>query len=273
MIRRLVVAAALAGIVLPLSRDGAVAQEDFRASDPGRPLRVEDAIPLKLREWEVEFGFRGVAAEQGSGALGAFELKSGLFRNAQIGFEVEAGVQGQTDGTASGIEGVEGHVLYQLGRETPGLPAVALRAEVGTPGTGSLGRTGWSTEGKAIATRSFGRVRVHGNGGYGVMRSVDGGDYWTMGLGFDYPLGLFSRALLGALSAEIPVSEGRSRVWLEVGSRWQISNANVFDVGLSTRLDGWDQGNANIEMVFGLSRVFGVPGFTRAPAYPNPTIR
>lgn len=268
----------VAGWIVVLGGPGSVrtaaAQEDFRASDPGRPLRVEDANPLKLREWEVEFGFRGAAREQGSAALGVVELKSGLFRNAHVGIEIEGGVEGEEAGTtSSGIEAVHGHVLYQLGRETPSRPAFAIRGEVGTPGTGSLGRDTWSTEAMAIATRSFGRFRVHGNGGYGVMGDGDGGDFWTMGLGFDYPLGLFSRAILGALSAEIPVDAGPSRVWLEVGSRWQISNANVFDVGLSTRLDQWDQGNANIELVIGLSRVFGVPAFTRAPPYPNPTIR
>ncbi|MDX1395303.1 MAG: hypothetical protein R3195_12980 [Gemmatimonadota bacterium] len=249
------------------------AQEDFRASDPGRPLRVEDAIPLKLREWEVEFGFRGAAREEESGAGLVAELKTGLFRNAHVGLEIESGVEDEPDaGSVSGIEALHAHALVQLGRETPGLPAVALRAEVATPGTGTLGREGWGGEGVAIGTRSFGRWRVHGNGGYGVLEDADGGDYWTVGLGFDYPLGLFSRAILGAVSAEIPVSEGRSRVWLEAGSRWQLSNSNVLDVGLSTRLDQWEAGNANVELIVGFSRVFGIPWLTRAPVYPNPTI-
>ncbi|MDH3734705.1 MAG: hypothetical protein OEU54_14350, partial [Gemmatimonadota bacterium] len=157
--------------------------------------------------------------------------------------------------------------------ETPSFPAFALRAEAGTPGTGSLGREDWSTTIEGLLTRSFGRTRIHLNGGYGVLSAVDGGDFWTAGIGLDYPLGLFSRAILGALSAEIPVDAGRSRVWLEAGSRWQISNKSVLDIGLSTRLDEWDAGNANIELIIGLSRVFGVAGLTRAPPYPNPTIR
>lgn len=248
------------------------AQEDFRASDPGRPLRVEDAIPLKLREWEVEIGFRAAGREAGSAALGGFELKTGLFRNAQVGVAVEGGVEDRGE-AAGGLESVHANVLVQLGRETPSMPAVGLRAEVGTPGAGPLGHEAWSASASAVATRSLGRLRLHGNGGFGVMGDADGGDYWAVGLGFDYPIGLFSRAILGAVSAEIPTGEGRSRVWLEVGSRWQISNWSVFDVGISTRLDEWEAGNANVELVVGLSRVFGIAGLTRVPAWPSPTIR
>jgi hypothetical protein len=249
------------------------AQEDFRSSDPGRPLRVEDAIPLKLREWEFELGLRTAAREEGSSLGGVFELKSGLFRNGHVGVEIEAGVVDIEGGTASGIEAVHGHALIQLARETPSLPAFAVRAEAGTPGTGSIGRSDWAAGALAIATRSIGRGRVHANGGYGVLSQADGGDFWDLGVGFDYPIGLFSRAILGALSAEIPVDAGVTRVWLEVGSRWQISNLNVLDVGLSTRLDQWNDGNANIELVVGISRIFGFAGLTKVAPYPNPTLR
>ena len=66
-------------------------------------------------------------------------------------------------------------------------------------------------------TRSFGRVRLHGNGGYTAASQADGGDYWRVGLGSDYPLGLFSRALLADVYVEIPTSQARSRVWVEGG--------------------------------------------------------
>lgn len=259
-------------IALSMIPSSLIAQEDFRASDPGRPLRVDDAIPLKLREWEIAIGLRGAAREAGSAALGALELEAGLFRNAQVGIEVEGGVEDRGD-AAAGLESIHGHVLYQIGRETPGLPAVALRAGIGTPGAGSIGHDAWSASAAAVATRSFGRFRVHLNGGYGVMGDADGGDYWDLGVGFDYPIGLFSRAILGAVSAEIPTGEGRSRVWAEIGSRWQISNWSVLDVGLSTRLDQWEAGNANVELVVGLSRVFGIAGLLRVPPWPDPTIR
>ena len=264
---------ALSSLVVGAGAASAV-QEDFRSSDPGRPLRVEDAVPLKLREWELELGLRTAPREQGSSLGGVFELKAGLFRNAHVGMEVEAGVVDIADGgSASGIEALHGHALVQLARETPTLPAFALRAEVGTPGTGSIGRAEWGAGATAIATRSFGRARVHLNGGYGVLSRADGGDVWDVGVGFDYPVGLFSRAILGALSSEIPVDSGPSRVWLEVGTRWQVSNLSVIDVGLSTRLDQWNDGNANVELIVGLSRIFAFRGLTRVGPYPNPTLR
>ena len=41
------------------------AQEDFRAADADRPIRVEDAYPVKLYEWEWELGSSSTAAEGG----------------------------------------------------------------------------------------------------------------------------------------------------------------------------------------------------------------
>ena len=88
---RLVAGAAISLLVhaAPLA-----AQEDFMSADLERPLLVEDAFPLKFREWEVELGLRGGPAETGSGLLGIAELKSGLFLNGEVGLEIEAGVQG-----------------------------------------------------------------------------------------------------------------------------------------------------------------------------------
>lgn len=272
----------VAALMAPGSPSPASAQEDFRAADVDRPIHVEDANPLKFREWEVELGTRGSMREHMSALIGVFELKAGLFRNAQVGFEMEAGLEGEGPGdgagdgdrgTATGIEAFEAHVLYQLARETPALPAFAVRLDVGTPGVGDIGHDDFSAAVKGVATRSFGRLRIHGNGGYGVMSDADGDDFWKLGLGFDYPIGLFSKAILGDVYAEVPVSSGRSRVWVELGTRWQVSNWTVFDLGLATRLDQWDAGNANVEVIVGVSRVFGWSGLTRVPPYPHPSIR
>jgi len=271
-------AAALVGAIIPGGLEGAAvhlaAQEDFRSADADRPILVEDAIPLKFREWEIELGARGTVSEGEDGLLGIVELKTGLFRNAQVGLELETGIEGRGAGAdaAGGVEALGLHALYAIRRETETLPAFAVRADVKTPGVGALGHDDWSAGIKGIATRSFGRARLHGNGGYMVSSEADGGDYWRLGLGFDFPVGLFSKAVLGDVYAEIPTSEGRSRVWAEVGTRWQVSNWSVLDLGLATRIDGWEDGNANIELVVGLSRVFGIAGLTRVPPYPDPSI-
>lgn len=250
-----------------------VAQEDFRAAELDRPTRVEDAYPIKFREWEFQSGLRGSLGEGDRGLLGLLEFKTGLFRNGQMGVEIEGGVERPSgDGTGGGIESASAHLLYGLARETVSLPGVAVRLDASTPGAGAIGHDDWQFGATGIATRSLGRLRVHGNGGYRLAGEADGGDYFRFGLGADYPLGLFSRAILADLYLEAPVSAGRARVWAEIGTRLQVSNWSVLDLGLATRLDEWDEGNANIEIVVGVSRAFGIPGLTRVPPYPNPTI-
>jgi hypothetical protein len=78
--------------------------------------------------------------------------------------------------------------------------------------------------------------------------------------------------LVADVYTEIPASGGRSRLWLEVGARVQISNTSVLDLGLASRADEWRQG-ANVELVLGLSRTFGIRSLTRVPAMPPPEIR
>jgi hypothetical protein len=109
------------------------------------------------------------------------------------------------------------------------------------------------------------------NGGYVAASAADGGDYWRLGLAFDYPIGLFSKALMGGIYSEVPTSSGRARVWAELGMRWQVSNVSVVDFGIASRLDEWEAGNANLELILGLSRVFGLAGQVAVPAA-NPRI-
>ena len=249
------------------------AQEDFRAAELDRPTRVEDAYPIKFREWEFQSGLRGSLGEGDRGLLGLLEFKTGLFRNGQMGVELEGGVErSSAHGTGGGIESAAAHVLYGLARETVSLPAVAVRLDASTPGAGAIAHDDWQFGVTGIATRSLGRLRLHGNGGYRMAGEADGGDYWRFGFGADYPLGLFSRAILADLYVEVPVSAGRARVWAEIGTRFQVGNWSVLDFGLATRLDEWDEGNANVEIVIGVSRSFGIPGLMRVPPYPNPTI-
>jgi hypothetical protein len=168
IVRRIGIAVPAAWVLgtFPGQARPAVAQEDFRASDPGRPTRVEDATPLKFREWETELGLAAAAREEGSSLGGLFELKAGLLRNTQVGVELEGGLKGDGTGeTDTGLDAVHAHVLHQLGRETRSLPAIALRGEIGTPGVGAIGRAPGGTAAGGHATRSVDRRPPHGNAG------------------------------------------------------------------------------------------------------------
>jgi hypothetical protein len=249
------------------------AQEDFRAADLDRPTKVEDATPVEFRAWEIEFGSRGELAEGTRAFDGVLELKAGLFRNTQIGVELEAGLErvGSGGGSETGLEAASAHLFYGIRRETISGPALALRIDVSSPGAGALRHEDVQLGIKGITSRSIGRLRLHGNGGYMLASEPDGGDYWRAGLGGDYPWGLFSRALLADVYAEIPTSGARARVWAEAGLRIQVSNRSVLDLGVGTRIDEWEAGTPNVELIIGLARVFGLR--PRVDPYPNPAIR
>ena len=66
--------------------------------------------------------------------------------------------------------------------------------------------------------------------------------------------------------------DGRARVWFELGTRWQLANRSVLDFGVATRLDEWEAGNANVQLVVGISRIFGIPGLVRVSPVSAPRI-
>lgn len=249
------------------------AQEDFRAVDADRPIRVEDAYPVKYLEWEWQLGSRTSFAEAGTLAAAAlFELKFGIARNWQLGVEAHPSLERTGGISESGLEELGVSLLYNLNQEGMRTPALAIRTDVFSPGLGDLGREELGGRVRAILTRSYGRLRLHGNGAYSWASVADSGDFWSGGLAFDYPIGLFSRSVLGDLYAEIPTDAGRARVWAELGARLQLTNATVLDLGVTTRLDQWEEGTPNVGLVLGLSRVFGISGLVRVPPYPNPRI-
>lgn len=259
-----------------VARPGAAgAQEDFRSLDLDRPLRVVDAYPKKFLEWELQLGARGEWAEARRGLVGSLEVETGLFRNFELGVEVEPAFENvDGEGSASGLEGAGLHALYNFNQESWSWPALAVQGDVEAPLGGGPGREEWAYGGRLIATRSFAsRLRLHANAGYLAAAVADGDDVWLGGLAFDRPIGLFSRLILGGVFAEIPVESGRARVWAELGTRLQLTNLSVLDLGLATRLDEWADGRASVELVAGFSRIFSVRPLVRAPPYPDPAIR
>ena len=262
-------------VAVVLSGDTVSAQEDFRSLDTGRPLQVTDAFPKKYLEWEFQFGLQGGWTEGGSRSLmGLLELETGLFRN----FEIGAGLQWVTEddgtGTTTGLEALEVEALYNFKHDGWALPGLAIQAGVEAPTGGDLSREDWAWGVDLILTRSFSNpLRIHANGGYVVASEVDGGDYWRGGVAFDVPMGFSSRLIMGDLYAEVPVDTDPTRIWAEFGTRVQVTNLTVIDVGLATRLDQWDRGVGNVRLILGFSRVFGIGGLVRVPEYPNPRIR
>jgi hypothetical protein len=205
-------------------------------------------------------------------AAGVLEIKTGIARNLQVGLEAEPGWEREAGTSAAGIEAFGGHALYNITQEGRRAPAISLRADAWSPGVGERRMQDARARVRAILTRSHGRARVHVNGAYTWASASDGGDWWSGGLGFDYPIGLFSKAILGDVYVEAPAGGGTVRVWTEIGARFQLTNSTVFDFGLTSRIDEWADGAANVGLVVGLSRAFGIPGLVPVPRYPDPRI-
>lgn len=276
---RLLLAALAGGLVDPGLVYG---QEDFRNVDPGRPIRVEDAYSLKYREWELELGIRPEFREGGPALYTAVaELKTGLYYDLQTGIEVHSALRsgGGLD-SELGLEEVAVHLMYTLGQETTAIPGLGVRGDLLIPAGGALGRDELGVQVTGLATRSFGRLRVHGNLGYRfeeeteggpVLEPLEGQDAWFGGLAFDYPIGLFSRMVLGDVFFELPIDRGRARVIVELGVRLQLHNRWVLDMGLSSAISEWDE-HANGAVIAGLSYVFGLPWLVGVPSYLDPTV-
>ena len=265
----------LAGASLAVLPCRATGQEDFRSLDADRPLKVTDAYPKKFREWEFQAGLEGAWSEDGGSAFGGlFELEVGLFHNFEIGMGLELATEDEDGESRTGLEGAELGALYNFNQEGWVWPAIAVQSGFQLPVGGDLARddVAWGMD--VVFTKSFAsRMRLHANGGYVVASQRDGDDYWRGGVAFDTPMGFGSRILMGDIYAEIPIDTGRTRVWAEFGTRIQVSNVSVFDLGFSTRLDEWEAGGANLRVVLGISRVFGIGAFVPVPAYPQPRIR
>ena len=251
------------------------AQEDFRSLDADRPLKVTDAYPKKYLEWEFQLGLQGGWTEGDSISLeGLLVLETGLFRNFEIGAGLQVATEDDGTSTTSGLESLQVQALYNFKHEGWTWPAVAIQAGAEAPTGSDLSREDWAWGVDLLLTRSFAnRLRIHVNGGHAVASEVDGDDYWRGGIAFDVPMGFSSRLIMGDVYAEVPVDAGPTRAWAELGTRVQVTNLTVIDMGLATRLDEWDRGAANVMLVVGFSRVFGIGGLVRVPEYPDPSIR
>lgn len=249
------------------------AQNDFRNLDRGRPLRVEDAYPIKAREWEVELGTALVGLEGGDlGGAGILELKTGIARNAQFGIEVHGALERVAGASESGLEEFGAHLLYNLNQEGRRSPALSIRVDGSVPGVGETARNDPAARVAAIATRSFGASRVHINAGHSWSAQADGDLAWEGGLAIDHAAGVSSRLIAFDVFAQVPNGQ-KTRVWIGLGTRLQWSKRAVLDIGVSSRVDEWSEGVPNLGFTVGWSRAFGFRSQAPSPPPGMPRLR
>ncbi len=265
--------AAVAAALLVFAAPRAAAQLDYRNLDDDRPVRVEDAFPVE------RYAFEGIAPYRFARAPGGamthavvLELAWGAVLSGHAGVKLAFVDTEGPAGRTRGIAGGRVFAFYQLFTESPGLPAVALRADAFLP-AGSLGGDRVRGELKLIATRSFGRNRLHVNGAVGLgpdgsPPAAEGASRWWAGAALDRTL--IRQSLLLVAEAHV-VRDARGdplEVNAGVGARWQWTPTLVLDLGVSRRLRA---NGPDVALTFGVSKAFAIAALMPSGPAPRPT--
>ncbi len=253
--------AALAAVLSALVAPRVAAQIDYRNLDDDRPTRVEDAYAVERYAFELIAPYR-VERERDGSTLHAFiwEAAYGLVRNGQIGVKLPTAATATGGQTRWGLSGLRVFALYNFNTESPVLPALSLRADAVLP-VGSLG--GENTRGslKAIATRSFGRSRLHLNGEVGLgpdgtAAAVEGASHWWYGAALDRTFFRQSTLVVAEVYALRPTAAAPVQVHASIGFRRQVTPTLVLDAGLSRGLRR--SLGPEIELTLGFSHAVGI---------------
>jgi len=261
--------AIIAGLSLYFLVMPAAAQIDYRNLDDDRPVITEDAYPVERYAFELLVPYR-FEDESGGGELHSTvpEIAYGFLRNAQLGLKLPIAAVREGTGTEWGLAGLRLFGLYNFNTESRSLPALSLRADAEFP-IGSLGGDDSRFALKAIATRSWGRMRVHlnasrGFGSEGAISSVEPLPRWSASLAVDRTFFRSSLLLIGEIATTQLIDNAPTEVIGSVGGRWQWTPTLVLDVGVTRRLS--DSG-PDLGLTAGVSHAFAfralMPGGSR----------
>lgn len=251
-------------IALAAGPTALAAQIDYRNLDDDRPLRMEDAYPVERYAFEflAPYAFE---RERGGATIHSwvFELEYGILRNAQIGLKAPLATVRAGGSTTTGLSGLRAFALYNFNTEGPLLPAIALRADAVFP-LGSLGGDETRFAIKGILTRSWGRSRLHLNGGLLVAggdapgAAVEALEDWWYGAALDRTLFRQSVLLIGEVYALREASAAPVEVNASLGLRWQWRPTTVLDVGISRGLRSGL--GPDYAVTVGISSAFAIAG-------------
>lgn len=250
------------------------AQIDYRNLDDDRPVVTEDAYPVERYAFEVLAPYRYEAEIDGARLHTAVpEAAYGIARNAQVGLKLPLAAVDEAGGTDWGLAGLRVFGLYNFNTETRSLPALSLRADASFP-VGSLAGDGSRLAIKAIATRSWGRMRAHLNAsrGFGsedALSVVEPLNRWSGSLAVDRTFFRSSILLIGEVAVSQAVEGAPTAVNASFGGRWQWTPTLVLDAGVTRRLRSGI--GPDIALTVGLSHAFALRGLM--PAGPRQSRR
>lgn len=235
------------------------AQVDFRNTDRGRPILIEDAYPIEYLAFELQGGI-GYEKDGGEDRLDfSPEFRFGAYKNLQLG--IETSYTSLSDGrTSSGGSDTFLHAIYSINQEGLEIPALSIRLDGGIP-TGGLGTDHLHASATALTTKTFGSLRLHSNLSYTIGPTASEGEgrdisRYLYGLGIDYAWPLRFVMVMGDIVLIKPIDDQKSELLLELGTRMQIHPKWVLDAGIGTgalREEGSD-----VIATVGLTYIFGV---------------
>ena len=245
------------------------AQTDYYNTGSGRPLRVEDAIPLEYRG--VELGIAPLRFERNERRVNRWtlspQLAVGVLPRTELHIELPIEYLDTRATSSGGLAGIEVSVLHALNAETS-IPALAMGADVSVP-AGPLGGAATYASFKAIATRTLPWARFHVNGALTVGPSVRASDSgvaeseavdasrWWAGLSIDKTFPLRSLLISAETYADQAVVDDASIEWhTAVGARYQLTPRLALDGGVGRRLTGDDR---EWHVTLGWAYALGIP--------------
>ena len=245
----------------------ASAQIDYRNLDDDRPVVTEDAYPVERYAFELLAPYRYEAEADGANLHTTVpEAAYGLARNGQVGLKLPLAAVDEGTGTDWGLAGLRVFGLYNFNTETRWLPALSLRADATFP-VGSLAGDGSRFALKAIATRSWGRMRAHlnlsrGFGSEDALSVAEPLNRWSGSLAVDRTFFRSSILLIAEVALSQAIQDAPTSVNASLGGRWQWTPTLVLDAGVSRRLRA-DTG-PDIALTIGLSHAFALRGLMPA---------
>lgn len=269
MKRAAAIAAAAAALSLAAAR-AARGQIDYRNLDDDRPTFVEDAYPVEAYAFELITPYLFKRGREGTLVhASVLEIEYGLVRNGHVGLKAPVAAVREGGSTHWGLSGLRVFLLYNFSTESPLLPALSLRGDASFP-VGSRAASHARASVKAIATRSFGRSRLHINAAYafgpeGRPAAVESLPRWWYGAALDRTLFRESLLFIGEVYALREEDAGPLEVNASAGLRVQWRPTAVIDVGVSRRLRA-DTG-PDFALTVGITSVYAigalVPGVGR----------
>jgi hypothetical protein len=239
------------------------AQVDYRNLDDDRPLRVEDAYPVERFAFELILPSFAAFERGGAGHYGVVpELSFGILPGAALGVKLPvAGTWGDPSDRL-GLAGARAFLFVNLTRETASLPGLGVRLDATAPLGGELAGEGGAASIKAVATRSFGRQRVHLNAAWGFITpdipgAVEPVPRWWAGAAVDRTLFRNSTLLLAGFSAIAGEDDVETRWEGSLGLRRQVTPTLVLDAGVAGRLAGAGE---RFALTLGFTHAFAIAG-------------